>query len=599
MANQFYSPLDYTINTGEIFGQDEIDEEDTREETNNVNGSFGNTSDMGHNKKSQSYGATKSTLTSSLRSSNGTKISSIKEVSIRGASPTIDGRRFWQKTRGSFFEDAKNFQEGTIPQSIIVALVIGVVCGVSSYVYYQILFSALDYFWHTLPESIFIGSNWSEKTHVLWIPIIGFIMAIATGLSVKYIGEPGDLAYTIKCVHAKAYIKMDHVLPMVAASMFSILGGASLGPEAPLVAICAALGGFVSRHIFLRKNRNIIRKHTLMGMAGALSAFFGTCLGGSLFALEVNSRFGVEYFEHMIESIFCGQVCVTVFRYLSGMPLGPIWEFNIEPMTDSYPKDIMIGAALGLVGAGIAALFAVFHWKVMYVFNQLDLMDNKKAVQRALLASIVVISLGMLIPHTMFWGEFEFETIATMANADKLAHIWPTKGLIGFEMDSGWKAFIVGFCKLIAISFSVAGGYRGGFIFPFFACGAAFGQVVYTIFPQSHLPLLCLCLAAGINVGITRTALSTPIILCYLGKEPYAITAVLVASIVSLFATSYMSFIKTQILRSQSSINLGASQRSFTKFIAGVEDERSMGIPHSSSVPYNIDGDESEHLLIV
>lgn len=422
-------------------------------------------------------------------------------------------------------------------------------------------------------------------------------MAIGTGLSVKYVGEPGDLAYTIKCVHSKAYIKMDHVLPMVAASQFSILGGASLGPEAPLVAICAALGGFVSRHIFLRKNRNIIRKHTLMGMAGALSAFFGTCLGGSLFALEVNSRFGVEYFEHMIESIFCGQICVTVFRYLSGMPLGPIWDFKIEPMTDSYPKDIMIGSILGLIGAGIAATFAVFHWKVMYLFNKLDLMDNKNAVQRALLASVVVITLGVLVPHTMFWGEFEFEAIATMAPADKLEHIWPTTGLFGFEMDNGWNAFIVGICKLIAISFSVAGGYRGGFIFPFFACGAAFGRVVYAIFPGSHMPLLCLCLAAGINVGITRTALATPIILCYLGKEPYAITAVLMASIVSLFATSYMSFIKTQIIRSQSAVNLDTSQRSFTDFIAAVEDENSMGIPHSSSVPHNID-DESENLII-
>jgi H+/Cl- antiporter ClcA len=36
-----------------------------------------------------------------------------------------------------------------------------------------------------------------------------------------------------------------------------------------------------------------------MGMAGALAAFFGCPLGGSLFALEVNSRFGVEYFEHV------------------------------------------------------------------------------------------------------------------------------------------------------------------------------------------------------------------------------------------------------------------------------------------------------------
>ena len=40
-------------------------------------------------------------------------------------------------------------------------------------------------------------------------------MAFGVGLTVVYIGEPGDLAYTIKCVHEKAYVAMSHVMPMV------------------------------------------------------------------------------------------------------------------------------------------------------------------------------------------------------------------------------------------------------------------------------------------------------------------------------------------------------------------------------------------------
>ena len=122
-------------------------------------------------------------------------------------------------------------------------------------------------------------------------------------------------------VHKQAFIPMDHVTPMATASLFSILAGGSLGPEAPLVAICGALGGYISRKWFGQTRRNVVRKHTLMGMAGALAAFFGVPLGGSLFALEVNSRFGIEYFEHMVESIFCGEVCLLVFRSLSGLTM--------------------------------------------------------------------------------------------------------------------------------------------------------------------------------------------------------------------------------------------------------------------------------------
>jgi H+/Cl- antiporter ClcA len=156
---------------------------------------------------------------------------------------------------------------------------------------------------------------------------------------------------------------MSHVMPMVCASQFSILGGGSLGPEAPLVAICAALGGYVSRKVFKRKNRNLIRKHTLMGMAGALAAFFGSPLGGSLFALEVNSRFGVEYFEHMVEAIFCGEVTLVVFRSLANLPIAPIWIIETPKLDGASGTNVVSGAIIGLLGAFVAMGFAKFHWK--------------------------------------------------------------------------------------------------------------------------------------------------------------------------------------------------------------------------------------------
>jgi len=454
-----------------------------------------------------------------------------------------------RKTHLSFWEDAMNFTEGSIPQSIVIALCIGTVCGVAAFLYYSILFAALEFIWHTLPELYIIG-KWSENLYVLWIPIVGLTMALMTGLTVVFLGEPGDLAYTIKCVHEKAYISMNHVVPMVCASMFSILGGGSLGPEAPLVAICAALGGFVSRRVFKQRSRNVVRKHTLMGMAGALAAFFGSPLGGSLFALEVNSRFGIEYFEHTVEAIFSGEVCLVVFRALSGLPIRSIWIIAEPTLASANPLDVLTGAFIGLLGAGVAACFSSLHFKVMDVFGNMGLLVNSRAVYRGLLGGSVIVLLGMLIPHTMFWGEFEFQTIATMAPAANLEFIRPTSGLIGFEMDSGWKALIVGIAKIIAISFTVAGGYRGGFIFPFFAAGAAFGRALTSVFPGIPVQLACLCFAASINVSITRTCLSSSIILCYLSGEQQAMPGVLAASLVSLFATSYMPFIKTQIVRS-------------------------------------------------
>ena len=386
--------------------------------------------------------------------------------SVGGAVSLVDAQ-YLEKVRSTFYQDAITFAEGTIPQSIAMAIVIGIVCGFVAYLYYLILFSLLDVIWKDLPNAI-MGSSWPEGLYVLYIPLVTLSLSLCCGLFIYFLGEPGDLAFTIKCVHEKAYEGTSHILPMVLASLFTILAGASLGPEAPLVGICAATAGFVSRK--QQRNRNVVRKHTLMGMAGALASFFGVPLGGSLFALEVTSRFSVEYFEHLIESIACGEVCVAVFRSLAQLPLGKIWDITPSRLESSDPILILIGAAIGLLGAGVATLFASFHWRLMSCFNRLGLLDddNRYAVPRVLLAALAISLIGMLVPHTYFWGEFEFNTVATMAPASDLRHIWPTSGLIGFEMDSWAKCMVVGVCKIIAISFTVAGGYRGGFIFPFF-----------------------------------------------------------------------------------------------------------------------------------
>jgi H+/Cl- antiporter ClcA len=311
---------------------------------------------------------------------------------------------FLQKVTGNFFDDARSLAAGTIPQSIVLALTIGTVCGVACWLYYTVLFSCLGFIWKTLPEWLVEG-RWQEENYWLWMPLVTMTLATCVGLAVVFLGEPGDLPYTISRVHHHAFIPMDHVWPMVVASLFSILAGGSLGPEAPLVAICGALGGFVSRSIFRQKYVNVVRKHTLMGMAGALAAFFGAPLGGSLFALEVCSRFGVEYFEHLIESIFCGEVCLVVFRSLSGLPIKPIWDLTVVGgrMEEAEPWMVAVGGCIGVIGAGIGYIFALFHWTNMEIFASLNLLDNSRAVYRAWLGGIFIVLMGIFLPQTMFW----------------------------------------------------------------------------------------------------------------------------------------------------------------------------------------------------
>ncbi|CDF37125.1 unnamed protein product [Chondrus crispus] len=439
----------------------------------------------------------------------------------------------------AFFDDITNLQSGTVPVSLFIAAVIGVLCGVAAFLYYTMLEFFLEFLWKTLPEQLAESfPMWLPCFHWVWIPIVGMICAILVGVSIKVMGFPGDLAYTVKCVHKMGYVPIGHAPAMVASSQLSILGGGSLGPEAPLVAICASIAGWVSIYLFKQKYKNVVRKHTLCGMACALAAFFGVPLGGSLFALEINSRLGYEYFEHALEAIFSGVTCLVVFRGMAGLPIGPIYFFTPETLKDSSAKLVCIGAILGLVGAGIAAIFAHGHWAVVKKLDQFNISSDP--LKLSIFGGVGVVTLGLLIPQTFFWGEFEMQTIGSLSPASSLPHIWPTSGLNGFEITGFTTAFIVGVAKLIAISFTVAGGYRGGFIFPFFAAGAAFGRAICFLFPSIPPVVAILSVAAGINVAITRTALATPLILAGLAGEVNATSPVLAASLCAVFATYYM-----------------------------------------------------------
>lgn len=448
----------------------------------------------------------------------------------------------------AFLADINSIHSATVPVSLAIATIIGILCGIAAWLYYALLEFLLHLLWHTIPESLAatFPTAWTPAYYWLWIPFVGMSCAFLVGISIMTFGFPGDLPYTIKCVHKLGYVPMDHAPSMVVASQLSILGGGSLGPEAPLVAICASIAGWVSMRLFKQRFKNVVRKHTLCGMACALSAFFGVPLGGSLFALEINNRLGLEYFEHALEAIASGTICLVVFRTLAQLPIGPIYTFTAESISNTSGGVVMMGALFGLIGAGIASLFAHFHWFLLGKIRQVGW--NTNPLKLSLFGGMGICILAVLIPQTMFWGETEMQTIGSLSPASKLDHIWPTSGLLGFEITNFWTAFVTGVAKLVAVSFTVAGGYRGGFIFPFFAAGSSFGRAIWFLFPSVSPVVVILSMAAGINVAITRTAISTPLILCSLAGEGNSIAPVLAASLTSIFATYYMVCIPISLL---------------------------------------------------
>jgi ABC-type phosphate/phosphonate transport system permease subunit len=171
---------------------------------------------------------------------------------------------------------------GSVPHGVLAAIAIGIACGTSAYVYNLVLQWLLLNVWKTWPRYLLL--LWYSTTSsareeeldlitptwtIIWIPLVAMILSVGLGWTVRFVGEPGDLASTIQCVHKDGWIVLRHAAPMTIASLFSIVAGASVGPEAALVAVCATLAGFISRNLFgtdPKTQRNLVRKHTLMGV---------------------------------------------------------------------------------------------------------------------------------------------------------------------------------------------------------------------------------------------------------------------------------------------------------------------------------------------
>jgi H+/Cl- antiporter ClcA len=416
--------------------------------------------------------------------------------------------------------------------TLIYGAIVGVVGGLVATAYYFVLEHLLEWVWHGGKASVIAWfPTWLPAWNYTWI--VATLGGLGVGLCLYYLGLPGEMAIVIDQVHDAGRLDPKQTPGMIATSLVSITAGGSLGPEAPLVQINGSLGSWLAEKLKLSVESTRIL--TFCGMGAALAAFFGDPIGGPLFALEIPHRRGLQYYEAIIPAIVSGICSFAVFRLGTGLAVGGIYNFGrFGNLPDLSWFNLFEGASLGVLGALAGILF-------IFLFRLINWMIQKIEHRHILLAVLGGLGIGwlaVLYPATLFFSEQQIETELLAQSA--------TFGAI--------TLLAICFAKMLAICFTIHGGFRGGFIFPLFFTGASLGMAIALLVPGIHPTIAVLCCMAAINVAITKTPISTTIILTVL-SDTTILPILAVASFTSFLLTSNIGLLKTQRARETTTIS--------------------------------------------
>jgi len=383
---------------------------------------------------------------------------------------------------------------------------LGLIGGVIAGVYWI----SLEFLTHTL--ALFEG--WK----VIPVMTVGGLLA---GLVIYFIGDPGEIQLIVNNIRFnKGKLDPKNNPSMIFSSLICIASGGSLGPESPLVQITGSTGTWLGK-LFRLKGEEL-RSLSIAGMASGFTALFGAPLGGSLFSLEIlHHKYALEYYKAIIPAFVASSFSYLVFTIIIQLGLGPTWDLSAYEYSGIY--DFGYAVLFAVLGAAIGwgFIFCTKTFKSIFDLRPIPI------YMRTMIGGLALGIIAYYFPITRYFGHHEINELLSGDFSLKLL-------------------FAILIFKILAISITVTSGWRGGFIIPLFFVGATLGLILHQLFPTINLTLAIVSCMAAINACVTRTPMSTTILLATLTGFGHFIP-ILFASLTGYFLAPRIPFIGSQM----------------------------------------------------
>ena len=356
---------------------------------------------------------------------------------------------------------------------------------------------------------------WLENDFVLsnrWtIPAGVLIFSLLVGLCQKYLHAPNEIhgSFVESMKEGKAGTEYRTFPGSFLSSIFSLLSGASIGPEGTIATMVSQIA------IWIRTKVRIVRDShdTHLGFdVAALASAFNGIIGNPVFTgvLATELQIGEKNaYRFLIWNFVAGLVGYFFYFSLGLTSFAALITF--PPVEELTAVMVACAIALGLIGCFLT-IFTGLSMKVLGRVMEKSFGEN--AVLRTVAAGAVIAVVCYFLPELLFSGEAQIHLIVE------------NPAMFGIGM-----LLLLAFLKLVLLALSFKGGFLGGPIFPILFASTMVGLALSLAFP-------------GIPVGLFVLGIESAAIAFALGAP---LTAILIVSVLSIPSPYLTALIVTSV----------------------------------------------------
>jgi H+/Cl- antiporter ClcA len=363
--------------------------------------------------------------------------------------------------------------EFTSLQQLVWAVFIGIAMGFFTALWGDFIEFCVEFTWKTVPEYLLEKGVFTDLEGSFPLPYYMILCPAVFGGVLSYITAilvnpkvPGQNEW-IHSLHTVGVMDETMFIPVILIATAGMASGLSLGPEMPLVLSAGMIGSKIATQC--KQSVLSARVMNLTAASAGIGGFFGLPMAGALFVLELPHRMGLQYFEALSPATLASIVSVIVNRLITKNEVKGMFDYPF--LNESLPSSVFwVVIIYGFVGSFVGVCYAegllwLKHWVHEWFHAPHDDHDDHKQVHtaggeskplvsasgknnthkedeqikvkvscctwvqkivqgffgiaheptRATVAGVLVgliVGLNcMLLPHNLFWGEAQLQTL--------------------------------------------------------------------------------------------------------------------------------------------------------------------------------------------